>query len=854
MTSPRSPLQPRGATVGAIAALAWRDTRKARRRLVLFMSSIAIGVAALVAIDSFSENVTRSIREQSRSLLGADLSVTGRQPAPKQVEAALDSLRGKGVQLGEQVNFASMAIVPGHQGTRLVQIRAVTPGVPFYGKIETLPRGRWDALHQGRNAVVDHTLLVALSAQIGDSLALGFARFAIIGELHNVPGDIGVASAFGPRVYIPYAHLDETKLLGFGSRAEYQTLLRVPAGMNPSTLASELKPMLDSVHMRARTVAQTERDLTDAVAQLDRFLGVVGLIALLLGGVGVASAIHSYVAEKTSTVAVLRCLGATPRQVLAVYALEALVLGVIGAGIGVALGVAVQLIMPHVISGFLPLDVRVFVVPRALLVGVVSGVWISLLFALFPLVGLQRVSPLQAIRQDVESVRPPAWRDPARSAVAVAIVATVIGVAIDRAGGWKEGLAMTGGIAAALLSLLGTATAIVWAARRVIKEGWSFTLRTGVANLFRPANQTRAVMLALGFGAFLISTLYLVQSNLLRAVSLSAEASRANLAFFDIQEDQLHGLDSLVRGRALSVLQEVPIVPMRIASVNGRDVASLSRDRPSWALRREYRSSFRDSLAPSEKIVAGRWFGGAPLDSGLSEVSVERSVAEELNVKVGDRIDWDVQGVRVTTRVTSLREVNWARFEPNFFMIFPSAALTAAPKTYVILSHETDATRRARLEREVVDHYPNVSSIDLSTVQETVTRILRRVAVAVRFMAMFSVVTGALVLFSAVAASRRQRIREGVLLKTLGATRAQVRRIMLAEYGVLGLLGSLAGMVLSIGGAWALMRWVFEAPFRVATLPLLAIAVAMMALTIAIGAVGGREVFAATPVRALSEG
>jgi putative ABC transport system permease protein len=172
----------------------------------------------------------------------------------------------------------------------------------------------------------------------------------------------------------------------------------------------------------------------------------------------------------------------------------------------------------------------------------------------------------------------------------------------------------------------------------------------------------------------------------------------------------------------------------------------------------------------------------------------------------------------------------------------------------VILSHETDATRRARLEREVVDHYPNVSSIDLSTVQETVTRILRRVAVAVRFMAMFSVVTGALVLFSAVAASRRQRIREGVLLKTLGATRAQVRRIMLAEYGVLGLLGSLAGMVLSIGGAWALMRWVFEAPFRVATLPLLAIAVAMMALTIAIGAVGGREVFAATPVRALSEG
>ncbi|HEX5830729.1 MAG TPA: FtsX-like permease family protein [Gemmatimonadaceae bacterium] len=845
----------------SLARLAWRESRTARRRLLLYMSSIALGVAALVAIDSFASNVTRSIRSQSRALLGGDLAFASRAGFPPAADSLLDSLARGGTPIARVTTFASMATSASSGRTRLAQVRAVTDGYPFYGDIVTSPAGQWARLHEGRHALVDPSLLIALDARVGDTLALGYGRFVILGALESVPGDPGIAAAIGPRVFIAARWVPETQLLGFGSRAEYDAVAKLPEGASAEEFIEPFRPRFEKARVRVRTVAENELNLTDAIAELGDFLGIVGLVALLLGGIGVASGVSAFVARKIDTVAVLRCLGATSRQVLVIYSAQAALMGLVGAAAGAALGVAIQFTLPIAVSDFLPVDVRPQVEPLAILLGLGVGLWVALVFALRPLLSLRRVSPLQALRRDTDdgALRGARRLDPARLLVDAALALTVFALAVSRSESLRDAAGVSAGIAGVLLLLWLAAGLLSRLARRFVRAGWPYIVRQGVANLWRPANQTRAVILSLGFGAFLVSTLYLVQSNLLRRFEVTAESARANLVFFDVQEDQVAGVDSLVRAAGETVVQQVPIVTMRIAEVNGRPTSALLGDtlrpdstrRAGWALRREYRSTYRTELVPTEKLVAGTWFPAEP--RGMPEVSFEQDVAQDLKIQLGDTVTWDVQGVRVPTRVTSLREVNWARFEPNFFAVFQPAAIERAPKQVVVLARTRTDSALGSLQRQAVDRWPNVSSIDLSLVQRTIGDIQRRVSVAVRFLAIFSLAMGIPVLFSAVAATRRARLREGVLLKTLGATRRQVRDILLAEYVALGVLGALSGMVLSFGGAWALMRWVFKSEFAPATGPALVIALLMVALTVVIGLLSGREVFRETPMAALRE-
>jgi len=420
---------------------------------------------------------------------------------------------------------------------------------------------------------------------------------------------------------------------------------------------------------------------------------------------------------------------------------------------------------------------------------------------------------------------------------------------------------MSGATGFAVLSLVASGALLSWAARKGLRTRWPYVVRQGVANLYRPGNQTRAVILALGFGAFLVSTLYLVQNNLLRRFTTTAAESRGNVIFFDVQQDQAAGLDSIVRNNGHEVVQTAPVVTMRIAAINGKKVSDMKpiapgqRGRASWALRREFRSTFRDKPAARETIVGGKWFDSKSLmvaaDTG--EISLEEGIAKELNVKLGDVITWNVQGVEIPTRITSLRKVVWTRFEPNFFVVFAPPLLEAAPKQYLLLAQVKDPAAVTLVQREVVNRYPNISSIDLTAIKRTVDRIVSRVSIAIRFMALFSLAVAIPVLFSAVSATRRARIREGVLLKTLGATRGQIARILLAEYSLLGVLGGLTGMVLSILGAWAVVRYIFKTPFAPALVPIAGIAVAIVGLTLLIGLLAGRDVFKETPIAALRD-
>ena len=421
------------------------------------------------------------------------------------------------------------------------------------------------------------------------------------------------------------------------------------------------------------------------------------------------------------------------------------------------------------------------------------------------------------------------------------------------------------GITGAVAVLWVAATALIAVARRSTRPSWPFTLRQGIANLHRPANQTRAVTLALGFGAFLLSTVYLVQANLLGRVQATADSSAGNLLFFDVQDDQAAPLDSLLRARKHDVVQRTPIVTMRIDAVNGRSVTALMADtavrRAGWALRREYRSTYRDSLVSSEALVGGTWFPDSAARAATRAanpeapfpVSLERDLASDLGVALGDTVTWNVQGVPVRTVVTSLRTVNWARFEANFFVVFAPEAMRRAPQQYVMVANVPAGEALASVQRDVVRRFPNISSLDLTLVRETVGAIVNRVVLAIRFLGLFSLAMGIPVLFSAVAATRRARLREGVLLRTLGASRAQVARVLLAEYGALGALGALTGMALAFAGAWGLTHFVFDDPFDPAVGPTLLIAAGMLGLTMAIGLLTSRDVYKATPMQAIRE-
>jgi putative ABC transport system permease protein len=838
-----------------VARMAARELRAAPRRLFLLMGTVAVGVAALVAINSFTDNLQDSVRQQARALLGADLSLVGRQPFSRRVEALLDTLAKRSEQ-ARVTSFAGMAYVPRTAGTRLVQVAAVEGRYPFYGEIKTEPRSAWTELQSGRHIVVDPSLLTALSARLGDTVALGEGRFVITGTIQSAPSEVGFRFAFGPRVYIPGSYLKETGLLGFGARVQYESFLKLSSGTLAQQLAERYRAPLRPERVQLRTVADDQRNLNDVLSRLTGYLGLVALMALLLGGVGVGSAVVVFVRQRSESIAVLRCLGATGGRIFAIYLTEAAMMGLAGSVAGALLGLALRRLLPGLLAGLIPVDVAPTISWSAVGLGIGMGLWVALTFTLLPLLGLRRISPLSALRRPYEPGRAP--RDLWWGVAAVALAGSVVLLAVRQVGSWRQGAIFAGGIAVALLLLWAASWILIRLVRRWLPAGWPYVWRQGLANLHRPANQTVTLVLAIGFGAFLLGTLFLVQHNLLRQLRLSGGSARPNLVLFDIQPDQLRPVESEIRNAGLSMTSPTPIVPMRIRSVKGRPITQLlagdsaSGDGPSnaWVFRREYRSTYRDSLVRTERIVAGTFHGETSSPVGIS---VELDVARQLGVGVGDEVVWDVQGIGLPSRVTSLREVDWARFEPNFFVVFPPSALERAPQTLVLLTRIGSPAERGRFQRRLAERFSNVSTLDLSMLQEALERLVDRVALAIRFMALFSLGVGALVLVGALATSRLQRIREGALLRTLGATRSQILRVALAEYLSLGLLASTVAFVLAAAAGWALARFVFEGRFSLPLLPMTGLTLSIVALTVLVGLANSRDVVRRTPLEVLRD-
>ncbi|MGB8342107.1 MAG: FtsX-like permease family protein [Chthoniobacterales bacterium] len=841
--------------IAFIPRMAWRDSRSSRRRLLLFSISISLGVAALIAIGLFRASLAQAIDDQARSLLGADLVVESSRPFTAEQEKILRSL---GATQAREVRFRTMALFPKSGGTRLVSVRALGGNFPFYGKMETAPLDAAQTFRDGGAAIPEESVLLQFRAQAGDPIKIGEKTFMIAGALTKMPGEASPAASFAPRVYIPLQNLAQTNLLKPGSLAHYVDFVKFAPDVDVAAEVKKLAPRIEQAGLEYDTVAKRKKDLGEALDNLYRFLNLVGFIALLLGAVGVASAIQAHLQQKMRTAAILRCLGAAGRTTVIVYLLQALAMGVVGVLVGAALGLAMHRLLPGALQNFIPFPFPHAIAWTPVLGGMVVGLAVCILFALPPLLRFRRVSPLLALRASVDENAAPVRRDLATWLVYLLIAASLTVFAILQAETWTDGLFVAGGLALAIAILTGVAKLLIFLVRKLLPQSWSFVLRQGLANLHRPNNRTLLLTLSLGLGTFLLLTIYLTRDVLLTQFRSIDSNNQPNIFLFDIQPDQTKSVADLVRQEQLPVIQEAPIVTMRLTEVKGRKSSDILKDPqqkvPKWELEREYRSTYRPDLSETEKITAGKWVGHFDYHPGDTvPISVEQDIAKDLGLTIGDTMVFDVQGVPVKTRVASLREVDWKRFQTNFFIVFPTGVLENAPTFNVLVSRVPTPAASARLQNAVVAKFPNVSALDLTSVIQTVDSILSKVALVIRIMSLFTVGTGLIVVGSTIWSGRYQRLKESVLLRTLGASRRQIWKILGAEYLFLGLLASATGIVLALVASWALAVFTFKLAYTPSFLPVALAGLIVSSLTVAVGLLTSYGVGSTPPLAILRD-
>ncbi|WP_235923566.1 ABC transporter permease [Psychroflexus aurantiacus] len=828
--------------------MAWRDGKASGRKLFLFMASIVLGIAAVVSIQSFGENLKDTIALESKALMGADFKIDSDDPPNERVLQIMDSLGGP---QAKEIKFASMAAFPQHEATKLMQVRGIEGGFPFYGELETQPVSAASVYQKEGAALVDATVMLQLGIQPGDSIKIGKVTLSIAGALNAVPGSTAIFSSVAPPVLIPYRFIEASGLVQTGSRIDYEFYFTAAPSADMEQLDEKLDPMLDAEEADLDTHTSTSDRLGRRYENFGKFLNLVAFIALLLGCVGIASAIHIYIKEKLRAVAVLKCLGASKKQTFLIYLIQVAMMGLIGGLIGTGVGLLLQQVFPLLLEGLLPVDVQVTFSLQVIVMGILLGIFMSVLFALYPLIGTLYISPLQALRVIKEESK--------KSRKAIILVSAGIFLFIFLFSlwlleDWVYSLAFVGGILLTFAILAGIAYLFMQAIRKYFPQQWGFVARQSLLNLFRPQNQTLTLVLAIGVGTFLISTLYFSKDLLLAQASIESQSSSPNMILLDVQSEQRQALAQTIKANDLPVLNDIPIVTMRVQSLAGRSVKEIRKDSTSringWVLDHEFRTTYRDSLIASESIESGSWTGeGENLNP--VPVSISTNFAEDAKVKVGDKLVFNVQGVLLEAVVGSIRTVDWSRMQLNFSLVFPEGVLEKAPQFHVLTTKLPGKEKSAELQQELVKKFPNVSIIDLQQVLNVIEMLLGRISWIINFMAFFSILTGIIVLLGAIRTSKYQRIRESVLLRTLGAKSKQILNITALEYIYLGVLGGLSGVLLSLISSQLLAWLVFESPFTPSLIPFLIIFPGIVLLVLVIGLSNSLSVIRKPPLEVL---
>ncbi|NVN19484.1 FtsX-like permease family protein [Muricauda sp. HICW] len=811
--------------------MAWRDGKASYGKLLLFVFSITLGVAAVVSVHSFSRLLKENIALQSKSLLGADYVIESDKPVNDKVQGIMDSLGGSDAK---EINFLSMAAFPGNNGTKLMEVRGVEGGFPFYGDLETDPSSAKNS-YLDNGALVDATTMLQLNLKTGDSIKLGAVTLPIAGALENVPGSTSVFGAIAPPVLIPFQFIENTGLVQTGSRIEYKYYFRADEGQDMALLSEKVEPVLDAEEADLDTHLSEARRLGRRYENFGKFLNLVGFIALLLGCVGIASGMGIYVQMKIKSIAVLKCLGASKKQSYLIFFVQIACMGIIGGLLGTLIGYGLQQLFPVLLGDLIPVEVEITLSLQSIVLGLSLGLAMSVLFALYPLMKTLYVSPLQALRV-VQETQTRSIR--ATALVGLGIILFVFGFSYWLLDDLLRSLFFVGGLLVVFLILTAVARFFMALLKRFFPYSWGFVPRQSLKNLFRPQNQTLVLVLSIGIGTFLISTLYFTKDMLLEKAAIEDSANSANMILMDIQSKQMEAVSNTIEASGLPIIDKIPIVTMRVETLNGRHVEDIRKDTTSqvgrWILNHEFRVTYRDSLIGSEKVLEGEWVNNFNSEGDIP-ISVSSDFANMAKVNIGDPVSFNVQGRIMNTAVQSIREVDWSRLQPNFSVVFPAGVLENAPQFGVMTLRTPDDDTSATLQQTLVRDYPNVSILDLKRILSLLEDILAKIGWIINFMAFFSIFVGVAVLMGAIYSSKHQRVKQGALLRTLGAKTSQILKMIAIEYTVLGFLGAFMGVVLAVLGSTLLAWMLFETTFVPSAIPFIVILPAITFLVFALG-------------------
>lgn len=797
--------------------MVWRELRASWLRLAFFFLCVALGVGAIAAIRSVIQNVRHVLVSEARVITGADVVISTSRPwvpeVREEVEAVVASAPVQ--RRAEVVELATMVRPEDTRKAtaRMAELQAVDQGFPIYGTIG-LEGGRpfTHQMLQGHGALVRPELLVQLDIAVGDRLRIGEEPFEVRGVITSEPGRRGGMFSLGPRVLIDLADLDGTGLLGFGARSRSAILLAVEeAGVSP--LVRTIRAGFRSRFVSARSYRSTEDRVGDDLRVAENYLSLIGFVMVVLGGIGVWSVTRVFVAQRIRSIAVMKCVGATSRQILGIYAAQVVALGTIGSLIGLALGWIALRFVPTGLFGLEGL--RVGLTAGAALQALAVGILVSLLFALVPLLEVRRVRPLWLLRD--ESARTSlggrrARIDRTQWAIAVLVILALAGVASWQAASLRAGLIVSIGLVV-VTAALGLVSTLVVRLVRPLRRARVFAIRHAVLSLGRPGNQTRVILLAVGLGAFFILGVRLVQGSLLDQFSLDLQKDAPDMFLLDVQRDQVEDVERIMRGAiGRQPVRIMPVLRARVTSVRGRDDAAEAFEgvQGRSSLGREFVVTYREGLEANEELLSGEFWPEGAAD--MAQVSIEEGLERTAGLHLGDVVTFDILGRPIEAQVVSVRNVNWNDVRAGGFMfVFRPGALEEAPHSYMGIARGPEAPAdRARLQRDLVMAHPNVSAIDVREIVQAVQGVLANLTLAITAVGGLALFSGVLIVIGSVAMTRYQRLYESAILKTLGATPRTITAMVAFEYLVLGALGGAVGACGAVGLNWSVSRYLLD--------------------------------------------
>ena len=792
-----------------ILNLTFREIRSSWRRLLFFFLCIAIGVGSIVALRSLIQNLSRTVGGDARTLMTADIEISSTNDfSPTEIDKIEAAINKSNIveARNEAITTAAMARpVDNAETLSFVELKGIEPPFPLVGKF-TLADGKpLDfKLLENRGAVVSPLLLEDLGIKIGDKIRIGEAEFQIRATFTEEPGGTG-GFRLGPRVFIEKKAFDEAEITRNTSRIRRRILYRTSD--NPTELVKQLRENLKDTILNVQSYRETQENLGEQFERTENYLSLTGLLILVLGGVGVWNVARVFVEQKRKSVAVLKCLGASGTRIITVYLLQILVLGFLGSLFGVFLAQCFLWFARYRFADALPASMSYSIHFSSAWQGVLLGVLISLLFSALPLLQVRNIKP-RLLLHDAggEKMRRLDWT---KAIFTIVSIAGLLGLSVWQAGSWKVGAIFLAGFGATSL-ILYLAAIVLTLALRKIKNFSSFSVKQAVNSLYRPGNQTRVILLAVGLGAFVVLSVQSLQANLVREFDFTRNQTLPSLFMVDIQRSQVGELKTILEEKTGEAAQIIATVRARVAFINGEpfDLANRETRQRQAQFGREFAVTYRPNLDENETVIAGEWWKE---ESSVPEVSVEEDMAKRMEVSVGDSVTFDISGRKITTQITSIRRLDLRNTRTAFVFVFHPSVLEKAPQTFAAnVLKRMPETERQRLQRGIIDKFPNVQIFDVADIVAAVQKLINNFVLAISFVGSFVILSGILILIGSIALTKSQRIYENAVLKTLGARRLTLTAILFAEYGLLGFLAGIIGAGFATALSFAVAKYIFE--------------------------------------------